>query len=118
MSKLFDQMRAERTGMRVPGAQRLPMVSAEITTFELPPDNLVYRVGLRLGAQVAYSQQTVNSDHDFERMLCRQVYRPLAEAIFGEYRKPLIDIDLAILEGRPEDARAIINEVLESMFKV
>ena len=118
MSKLFDQLRAERTGMRVPGAQRLPMVSSEVTTFELPPDNLVYRVGVRLGAQVAYSQQTIRSGHDFERMLCSQVYRPLAEEIFGEYRKPLINIDLAILEGRTEDARAIINQVLESMFKV
>ena len=118
MSKLFDQMRAERTGMRVPGAQRLSMVSAEVTTFALPPDNLVYRVGVRLGAQVAYSQQTVNSDHDFEHMLCSQVYRPLAEEIFGEFRQPLIEADFAMRVGDYEKTSRLINEVLDSMFKV
>lgn len=118
MSKLFDQMRAERTGMRVPSTQRLSMVSAEVSSFELPPDNIVYRVGVRLGAQVSCNYRTIQSDHDLERVLCSQVYRPLAEEIFGEFRQPLIEADFAMRVGDYEKTSRLINEVLDSMFKV
>ena len=40
------------------------------------------------------------------------------EEVFGEFRKPLLDADLALMQGNVNEASVLINGVLDSMFKV
>lgn len=118
MSKLFDQLRCYETNERKYIPQPLKMVDAETTTYEIKSEfATVYRVIAKLGAQVIISDD-VRRLGNWNEIIKNKVYRPLAEEIFGEFRKPLIEADLAIQQGDYVKASQLICGVLDSMFKV
>jgi len=118
MSKLFDHLRAYETDERKYIPQPLKMVDAEMTSYETKDDfAIVYRVIARLGAQVVVSAEERTAGH-WETIIKTKVYRPLAEEIFGEFRQPLIDADMAIAQGEYREASKLISQVLDSMFRV
>ena len=119
MSKLLEHLQVHNTGERKNLSKPLKLVTGKLTSEDWYYEdyNTVYRVDVRLGAQVIVSQadkQAVGS----EFLIKQKVYRPLAEEIFGEFRQPLIDADFAIAQGDYGEASNLINEVLNSMFKV
>lgn len=118
MSKLLDYLQIYETNDRKYMPQPLKMVDAEVTSYESVDDfAIVFRVIARLGTQVVVSNEE-RSQGQWQAILKSRVYRPLAEEIFGEFRQPLIDADLAIAQGEYRKASKLIGEVLDSMFKV
>ena len=119
MSKLLEHLQVRNTGERKNLPKPLKMVTGKLTSEDWYYEDYatVYRVDVRLGAQVMVLQadkQAVGAD----AIIKSKVYRPLAEEVFGEFRQPLIDADFAIAQGDYDTASKLINEVLESMFKV
>lgn len=117
MSRLFDHIRAYQTGKRVNIPQPLKMVDFSQDTYDMRISAAtVYRFDARLGAQFSVSDAAKEAV-DWELIMKQNVYRPLAEEIFGEFREPLIEAEFAIRQGRDEDAVKLIRGVLDSMFK-
>lgn len=119
MSKLLEHLQVHVTGERRHISPPLKMVTSEYSSYDLRVGGYatVYRVEARLGAQVAVSDETKQAI-DWQKLLKDKVYRPLAEQVFGEFREPLLQADLAIAQGDTDKASKLINEVLYSMFKV
>lgn len=119
MSKLFEHLQAYQTRERTHRPQPLKMVTSELSSFDLRTGGYatVYRVEARLGAQVAVTDETREAVN-WEKLLKQKVYRPLAEEIFGEFRQPLLEADLAVAQGDVDKASALIRAVLNSMFEV
>ena len=117
MSKLLEQIKAYETNTRV--AQPLQMVSVTKDVYEIPrPESaIVYTVKATLGASVVVTD-SLKETVDWQTVVKQKVYRPLAEEIFGEFRKPLLDADLAIYTGDMQKASSLIRQVLDSMFAV
>lgn len=119
MSKVLEHLQVRSTGERKYLPKPLKMVTGTLTSEDwyLEDYATVYRVDVRLGAQVIVTEaekQKVGADF----IIKQKVYRPLAEEIFGEFREPLIEADLAIAQGEYDKASKLIREVLDSMFKV
>ena len=119
MSKILDHLQVRNTNERKHVIKPLKMVTGTLTSEEWYHQeySTVYSVRAVLGAQVIVSdieKQQVGIDF----ILKQKVYRPLAEEIFGEFRRPLIDADFAIAQRDYETASKLIREVLDSMFKV
>lgn len=119
MSKLLEHLQAYQTRERTYKPQPLKMVTSELSSFDLRTGGYatVYRVEVRLGAQVAVSDETKESIN-WEKLMKDKVYRPLAEEVFGEFRQPLLEADLAVAQGDVDKASALIRAVLNSMFEV
>ena len=119
MSKLLEHLQAYQTNERTYKPQPLKMVDSKFSSFDLRTGGYatVYRVEVRLGAQVAVSDQTKEAV-GWEKLLKSKVYRPLAEEVFGEFRQPLLEADLAVAQGDVDKASALIRAVLDSMFHV
>ncbi len=119
MSKLLEHLQVRNTDERKHVIKPLKMVTGTLKSEEYYHQeySTVYSVRAVLGSQVIVSNiEMQRVDVDF--ILKQRVYRPLAEEIFGEFRRPLIDADFAIAQGEYETASKLIREVLDSMFKV
>ena len=119
MSKLLDYIKVTATQERRLMPQPLKMVEVKHTSerYNVIESAIVHRVEARLGVQVAITDEMMQQG-DWERIIKHKVYAPLAETIFGEFRAPLLEADLACLEGDYDKASQIIRGVLDSMFKV
>jgi len=120
MSKLFDYIQAYQARERAIPQPPLKMVELTQDTYDLRiggGEATVYRIEARLGAQVAITDES-RVAIEWEKLFKAKVYRPLAEEVFGEFRQPLLNADLAILQGDYVKASKLIGEVLDSMFRV
>lgn len=117
MSKLFKYLTARQTNDRkyIP-KEPINMVESSINISNRDMA-IVYDVRVSLGSKVVVPQEVLERA-DYSLQIIRDIYRPLAEEVFGEFRKPLLDAQLAIMQGNPRDARDLIDSVLESMFDV
>ena len=119
MSKLLDYIKVTATNERRATLEPLNMVKVTHTseTYNVVEAAIVHRVEARLGVQVAVTDE-MRQKGNWELILKHEVYRPLAETIFGEFRGPLLDARIAILQGDGDKALKLIEGVLDSMFKV
>ena len=119
MSKLLDYIKITATQERRLLPKPLKMVEIKYISenYNVIESAIVHRVEARLGVQVAITDEMKQQD-DWERIVKYKVYAPLAETIFGEFRQPLLEADLAMLEGDVDTASRLIREVLDSMFNV
>lgn len=117
MSKLFKHLTALRTNDRVfmkNSSMNMVGSSVNISNRDMA---IIYDVRATLGSRVIVSEEMLQ-DSNYQYHIIRDVYRPLAEEVFGEFRKPLLDARLAIMQGKFDDAKGLIDCVLESMFDV
>jgi len=119
MSKLLDYIKVTATQERrvLPPSLRMVKVTHTSEDYNVIESAIVYRVEARLGVQVAVTDQ-MRAQGNWEHTVKAKVYRPLAETIFGEFREPLLEADLACSQGDYDTASKLIHEVLDSMFKV
>ena len=116
MSRLLKHIQVIKTPELVPEPLTMVLVKETSDTFQY---GSVYRVEARLGAEIRVSDEVLeNSNITVENILRHKIYRPLAEEVFGEYRKPLIDAILAIHQGDSRKAINLVDSVLDSMFKI
>jgi hypothetical protein len=119
MSRLLDYIKVTATEERKYIQKPLKLVDVKHSSHEsyYPDIATMYRVEARLGSQVIVSDN-MKAQYGWERILTKKVYEPLAESIFGEFRQPLLDARIAILEGDTTEANKLIDQVLENMFRV
>ena len=120
MSKLLDYLKVTKTNERKINYEPLQMVTGEHTYHTDPGTySRVCRVRAILGADLVVSEEVLSSaNFNYETEMRIHVYRPLAEEIFGEYRKPLIDAQFAMRNNEFQKATKLIDGILDSMFKV
>jgi hypothetical protein len=119
MSKLLDYIKVTSTEQRkfVQKPLQLVDVKHDIQESYYPDIATMYRVEARLGSQIMVTD-SMKATYGWEQVLAHKVYVPLANSIFGEFRQPLLDADLAIAQGEYDTASQLIREVLDTMFKV
>lgn len=119
MSKLLDYIKVTATEQRKYVQKPLKMVDIKHDVQEsyYPDISTMYRVEARLGCQVMVTDN-MKEAYGWEQVLKHKVYAPLADTIFGEFRQPLLEADLAIAQGEYSEASKLIREVLDTMFKV
>lgn len=119
MSKLLDYIKVTSTEQRKYVQKPLQLVDVKHSVQEsyYPDIATMYRVEARLGSQVMVTD-SMKATYGWEQVLAHKVYVPLANSIFGEFRQPLLDADLAIAQGEYDTASELIRGILDSMFKV
>jgi len=119
MSRLLDYIKVTATDQRKFIQKPLSLVDVTHSTQETyyPDVATMYRVEARLGSQIMVTDQ-MKIDYGWEKIITRKVYEPLAESVFGEFRQPLLNARLALLQGETDVAIKLVEEVLDGMFKV
>lgn len=119
MSKLLDYIKVTATEQRkfVQKPLQLVDVTHSVQESYYPDIATMYRVEARLGSQLMVTD-SMKAQYGWEQVLAHKVYVPLANSVFGEFRQPLLDADLAIAQGEYDTASQLIREVLDTMFKV
>lgn len=119
MSRLLDYIKVTATEQRKYIQKPLSLVDVTHNHSKsyYPDMATMYRVEARLGSQVIVSDD-MKAQYGWETILTRKVYEPLAESVFGEFRQPLLDARIAIMQGDTHEANKLIDGVLEGMFRV
>jgi hypothetical protein len=72
-----------------------------------------YDIGIKLGARVVVDHLH-NSDHIGS--MVTNVKRAVIEELYGEFRKPLIELEIVIAEGRQQEALKKVRNMHRTMF--
>ena len=71
-----------------------------------------YDIQVKLGASVAISEH----QHDHLSIMIDNVKRAVIEELYGEFRKPLIELEMIIAEGHQQEALEKVRKMHRSMF--
>jgi len=71
-----------------------------------------YDITVKLGASVAISEH----QHDHLSIMIDNVKRAVIEELYGEFRKPLIELEMIIAEGHQREALEKVRKMHRSMF--
>lgn len=71
-----------------------------------------YNISVTLGTSVLISE------HDIDRIgdIINNVKRAVIEELYGEFRKPLIELEVIIAEGRQQEALEKVRKMHRDMF--
>jgi hypothetical protein len=73
-----------------------------------------YDIAVKLGASVAVSEH----QYDHLNIMIDNVKRAVIEEIYGEFRKPLILLEILISEGQQQEAINKVREIQQNMFGI
>ena len=73
-----------------------------------------YDIEVKLGASVAVSEHQY--DHDQLGSMVTNVKRAVIEELYGEFRKPLIELEILIAEGHQQEALEKVRNIHRTMF--
>lgn len=71
-----------------------------------------YDISVKLGASVAVAEH----QHDHLSSMIDGVKRAVIEELYGEFRKPLLELEIIIAEGHQQEALEKIRKLHRSMF--
>lgn len=73
-----------------------------------------YRIEVKLGAEVLVNE------HNFEHLstMVDNVKRAVIEELYGEFRKPLIRLEINIAEGNQQKSLELVRDIHATMFGV
>jgi hypothetical protein len=113
MSKLNDAILA-KPGARTVVASIVPIeVDHKLIKESSYSYNQTYRVSATIGVTMQVYEH-IGLTHEVMRD-CR---RAIAEEVFGEFRTPLLQINVALMEGDKDKAMGLVEQILEGMFRV
>lgn len=83
-----------------------PILRARVETLSK------YNINVTLGASVLIPE------HDYEHVgsMITNVKRAVIEELYGEFRKPLIELEIIIAEGRQQEALEKVRNIHRTMF--
>ena len=125
MSKLSEQIRSYKLNTRTIKFPQPSISCLDIETLiEKPTDADIFPPSFssyciyRIGAQFKYEiRLTDNKDIDSELSYVEERARlAIVHEVFGEYKIPLIEAEMACYEGDTDKAAKTIKGILESMF--
>lgn len=115
MSKLLDAIEArqhEHAQRRI-GRQALPRVVDIKTEIRQDPVTLQYAYSINL--MLGVTHRFVKPDDIYKAV--EHVRADVREFVFGEFRKPLLDITSALWDDDVEGARELLEGLRKQMFK-
>jgi hypothetical protein len=71
-----------------------------------------YDIEVKLGANVVVAEH----QHDHLSSMIDNVKRAVIEELYGEFRKPLIELEMIIAEGHQQEALEKVRKMHRSMF--
>jgi hypothetical protein len=110
MSRVLREIKAQLTGERLPPS--LSLVMAEDDFFYQAGFGKEYRIDVRLGGITQLKEPT----DEYITYAKKNMRRRIAEEIFGEFRKPLLEIIQRFLESGDSRGAAKATHILENMF--
>jgi hypothetical protein len=117
MSKLIEQIRAYQTDYRVPLMEPLSLEQTYDTYRVGGDEGIVYNIKATLGTQVIIKESALYNDKESVMANSKKhVAAKIADEVFGEFRAPLLK--LRIICGHNQEGIKIVNDMLDSMFKV
>jgi len=83
-----------------------PILRARVDTLSK------YNINVTLGASVLIPE------HNYDQVgsMITNVKRAVIEELYGEFRKPLIELEIVIAEGRQQEALEKVRNVYRTMF--
>jgi len=83
-----------------------PILRARVDTLSK------YNINVTLGASVLIPEH----DYDHVGSMITNVKRAVIEELYGEFRKPLIELEIVIAEGRQQEALEKVRNIHRTMF--
>ena len=77
-----------------------------------------YRIGVTLGSECWVDEISIISKHDALEMAIDRTKRQVIEAIFGEFRVDIRNIERALYDSNIEEARVMLHDLEKKMFEV
>ena len=83
-----------------------PILRARVETLSK------YNINVTFGASVLIPE------HDYDQVgsMITNVKRAVIEELYGEFRKPLIELEIVIAEGRQKEALEKVRNIYRNMF--
>lgn len=120
MSKLLEEIRCFQLQERVPR-------QLEVTDYQCSWDTLRisgaerrrYRFEARIGCSVDVDEDyTTMPNADIYTEVLKTSRQLIAEQVFGEFRQPLLKLRQRLASRADRDGMQLIDQLLDSMFKV
>ena len=77
-----------------------------------------YRIGVTLGSECWVDEISIISEPDALEMAIDRSKRQVIEAIFGEFRVDIRNIERALYDRNIEEARVMLHDLEKKMFEV
>ena len=118
MSKVIDHIKPYPSG-RHAVSEPLEFVSFNEKYSPLKGIGMVYELEAIVRAQVEiYDPETYTDATNVYTEAINSVKRQIAEEIFGEFRKPLLALRTNMLKRGDRESSKIVEDMLDSMFKI
>ena len=114
MSKLLELMEVRRTGEIYASLKPLSALCNVDESYTNTEYGQEYRIQVKLGAKVVVLEES----RDHLDYAVSQVKRSVNEAVFGEFRVPLREIQRLLWERRYNEASAKVTKLEMDMFSV
>lgn len=117
MSKLLELMKAVPTGrvhLRFTPLNTLCDIKEEYTSAAYDRE---YRISASFGAKVVVNDSCSDSSHDLDYAV-KEVKQSVNEAVFGEFRAPLREIQKLLWERNYQKASEKLSELETQMYTV
>lgn len=114
MSKLMDYVQAQRTGNMYSPLEKMKYTDVEegYGTYKTPVYMEEYRIEVRIGA-------LARVEYGDKHLLAQRIERTkdmLTEEVFGEFRKPLMELEAAIYDRDFDKASKLVEGIYKTMF--
>jgi hypothetical protein len=118
MSKIIDNIRSYPSG-RHAVAEPLEFISFNETFSPFKGIGTVYELEAIVKARVDIcGPETYTDAPNVYTEAIKSVKQQIAEEIFGEFRKPLLALRTNMLKRGDRDSSKLVEDMLESMFKI
>ena len=114
MSKLLELMEVRRTGELYASLKPLSALCNIDEGYMNTVYGQEYRIQVKLGAKVVVSEESGES----LEYAVKQVKRSVNEAVFGEFRVPLREIQRLLWERKYDEVSARLSRLEMEMFSV
>lgn len=125
MSNLVNAIMATDTGERKYIKYKTSQLFQDVfsaredTCYVYTPDiGMVYRIGVTLGSQVLVPDHTGVKDPNALEKAIRRTKEQVIEAVFGEFRPMIRQIELHLYNYEYEEAARLLGEMEQKMFGV
>lgn len=111
MSEFINQIKASLTGMKKPDYPELTtFLDRGIPEYDRRPDLLEYRIG------VSWNTLTYCREEELPVVL-ESTISHIQEAIYGDVRKKLHHLELAVYSRDFYKSQELLDEILDEMYK-
>ena len=117
MSKVIDQLHAVLLNERRVSISPLVLFEKEYITNGTFAEDYKLRIKATFGKEIWVKHDLGGITDNYVQTALTNIKRSVAEELFGEFRKPLLDAMMLVHEEKAEEAIQKIQGILYDMFK-